>query len=274
MLIFGEVTITGYSVDSYVLSWVVAADPAVDDISDYKYHIYRSLSPEGPFDRVTSEAGLSNIFFYEDTQVNRFQKWRRWFYKIVARSTTGRSEVSSQVVDLQIKAPTQIELVAAEIRRNQNILLRGIGVTPGTIGLPCLLYIRRKFGTRCSCWSDTQQQVTDDGHLQCFGTGYVGGFMDPVLVYVNMGGETEQTDMDPNMEEEPVTGRVWTTNYPEMSYGDLIVTKDIRIYEVVRKTRTQLRDITSRQLLDIRELPRTDVRFKIPLNTQLLESAR
>lgn len=274
MLVFGEVKITGYSIESYVLSWVVAADPSVDSISDYRYHVYRSLSPEGPFDRITPDGGLSNIFLYEDKEVNRYQKWRRWFYKIVATSTTGRPDVSTDVIELEIKAPTEQELFAAEVRRNQNILLRGAGITPGTIGIPCLLYIRKKFGSRCSCWDELQQQVTDDGCLRCYGVGYEGGFMDPILVFINLGRSVEQTDLDPIMEGEPVVAKAWTTNYPEFSFGDMVVTKANTRYDMVRKAATQIRDITSRQILTLSEISGSDVRQKLPLNVELLESAR
>ena len=272
MLVFGEIKVTGYTPGSYVLSWVVAADPSIDDISDYSYHVERSLSPEGPFDRITPVDGLSNIFLFEDTSIGS-RKWIRWFYRIVAISNKGRPDITSSVVEVEFNAPTQIELFAAEIRRNQNILLRGAGITPGTLGVPCLFYIRKKFGTRCPCWSEVQQQVTDDAHPVCYGTGYTGGFMDPILVFVNMGrGLVEQTDLDPLMESEPSEGRAWTTNYPEMTYGDLLVTKDGVRFEIVRKARTILRDITSRQILTLSELPQKDIRYQIPLDIELLES--
>lgn len=272
MLSFTKFEVKGYAIGSFNLSWQAVPDPASEDISDFKYHVLRSNSPEGPFDRITPAGGLS-AFQFEDTTVNRFSKWRRWYYKIEAVGP-GPVTVFSPVFTLVVPFPTRQGLVAAEIRRNRKILLEGIGITPGTIGIRCLFYARRTFGNRCAeCWDFVKRQVGNDRCLICFGTGFTGGYLPPLALYVNVGPSTEATDLDPISEREPSKIQGWTTNYPEITRGDLLITQGNRRYRVEVKKESQQLEITYRQFLSLYEIPPVDVEYLFPIDTVLLEAA-
>lgn len=257
-----------------MLSWEEFAHPSVDDISDYRKHVERAIqSPEGPFDRITPVDGLSNVAQFLDSEVNRYSKFRRWYYRVVAESPN-RERVVSEVVTFDLIIPTQTQLIVNEIQRNERILLRGIGSTPGTLGVPVLLFIRRKFGTRCSCWDPIQQQLTNEQCLDCYGVSFTGGYMDPILTWVNPDKDLEMIDLDPISVREVLTGKFWTTNYPEISFGDLIIFQTGVRYEVMRKNVTQLQGVNSRQILDVTTIPPGDVRYKVPFDSSILEGAR
>lgn len=268
MLRFTETSVRGFDVDALVVSWEIdPVDKVAFDVNDVEFRVYRSNSPEGPFDLLT-ETPLVDQFSFEDTSINRRSFWRKFYYKITATSIS-TSFVTSSIVCKAEVSPTLASqmLIGLEIVRRERILLGGAGITPGFNGVKCLIYIRRTFGQHCAnCYDFLLERKLADKCTRCYGVAYVGGFFTPIPTYFNFNPSPEQVQVANFGEVQSSETDCWCSNYPLLSPGDMVIEPTNRRWRVKRVHHTKMLRVPIRQIVRLVEINRSDVEYLVPVN--------
>jgi len=273
MLRFTSLSVQGFTVDALTVAWEVEpVDPLAFHSEDVEYRVYRSNSPEGPFDLLT-ETPLVDTFAWVDTSLNRRSFWRKFYYKVEATyvPTGWTGETIVQRAEVQRTRAVQM-LVALEIVRRERLLLGGIGVTPGFTGTRCAVFIRRTFGQHCAeCFNPVLKRSSVEKCSRCFNTRYVGGFFAPISQYFNFEPSPQIMQVVNWGECQPSETDGWTTNYPLLSPGDMVVEDTNRRWKVDRVHCTKRLRIPVRQICRFSEINRSDVEYLVSVDESLFE---
>jgi hypothetical protein len=266
-------SVRGFDIDSLTVSWEIdPIDKVAFDINNYEFRVYRSSSPEGPFDLLT-KTPLVDQFSYEDTTINRRSFWRKFYYKIEALDLSSNNTTSSIVHRAEV-SPTLASqmLIGLEIARRERLLLGGAGTTPGFVGVRCAAFVRRTFGQHCAeCWDDLLERKVSDKCTRCFGASYVGGYYDPIATYFNFNPSPQTSQIANFGEIQSSEADCWTTNYPLLSPGDLIIEPNNRRWRVQRVHMTEMLRVPIRQMVRLMEINRSDVEYLIPVDDSLFD---
>ena len=262
MLNVTRITVQSFDLDHLDIFWEIdrVAGPRRDEdlheIYNYQFFVLRSGdSAVGPYQVIAGP--LRDQYLMRDTQVSLLHKWREYFYKIrVVHVPSGETQEFGPAASL---TPSP-DLVAAEIIRQEDVLFREF------IGRKCWLFPKRTFGPLCSCYDATLQRRTRSGHALCFDTGFLGGYMSPVEVYVQIDphGKNRQSTSFGEMQQNDSAGRM--ISFPPVSPGDIIVEAENRRWRVLGVTPTQRLRSTVRQELRLHEIPKGDIEFELPLS--------
>lgn len=267
MLEFTDVRIAGFLVDQLTISWAInPIDPSAYDPLNVEFTVYRSNSPEGPFDLLTT-APLVDVYTFTDTSLNRRSFWRKFYYKIRATHSITGFQVESVVHRSEVTHSSRMEMLEAlEIVRLERLLLKGIGITKGYVGVPCLVFIRRSFGQRCAeCFDFVLGRSTVEKCTRCFNTRFVGGYHTPILTHFNFSPSPDSLEIANFGEIQPSETDCWTSNYPLLSPGDLVVEQTNRRWRVERAHATQRLRTPVRQICRVYELNRSNVEYLMPV---------
>ena len=144
-------SVRGFDIDALNVAWQIEpADPIAFDATDVEYRVFRSSSPEGPFDLLT-ETPLVDEYSFRDTSLNRRSFWRKFYYKVEATHVPSGWQGQSVVHRSEVNETKAVQMLEAlEIVRRERLLLGGVGVTPGFTGTMCAVLVRRTFGQKCA----------------------------------------------------------------------------------------------------------------------------
>ena len=262
MLHVTSLQVRSYDLDHLDLFWEI---PAVEDvIADYSFYIERCVDGgAGPFEQLAGP--FINTFMFRDSTVRMLHKWRTYFYRVrVVNKSTG---------DEQVTPPTCLQaepdLIAMEIRRRETLLFQEYA------GRLVVLFPRLTFGQRCpNCWDHNAKgnyigRAKQQNCITCYDTTFVGGYATPMLVWAQIDPTAKGVQPADIGEQVPVetTGRaLW---FPPLKPKDMIVEAENKRWALKTVTTTEKLRAAIRQELTMREHPRDDIRYKIPVNVEL-----
>ena len=250
MLEFDKIWVDVYNLDYLVVNWAVK--PSAEDISLYRFSVWRSDSPDADFAMVCD--GLQNTFSYKDTSVDLYSKWRKFFYKIQLYLATDPATIVTSLVESNSTKPDPIAL---EIVRRNNLVLKNF------VGVPSYVFIRRTWGQRCSnCWDPIKQRKTQSNCSICYNTGFVGGFFDPVSVNINYNPSPEMV-RHANFEQQIDNTTAWMSNYPPISPKDIIVENGRKRWRVVQVNHTEKKRLVLHQIFSLTQVNLNDIEYKL-----------
>ena len=247
----------GFDIDYVDLFWKVADfDSALDQISAYDFFILRAESPEGPFEQLAGP--FTDQFHFRDYSTCLLHKWRKLYYKLKVLHKPTSVET---IIDGAASLIAEPDLIALEIQRQEDTLLRQ------HTGRRCWLFPVRTFGPKCSCYDIHLSRRTRSNCLECFDTGYVGGYLTPIEFYLQVDPEADSpSNTAVHGEKQPKNTTARTINYPPIKPKDLIVEAENRRWEVVTVAKTERLRSVVRQETTIHGIPRSDIRYKLPIN--------
>lgn len=250
-----------FDLDRVDLFWEIANVPAPrsdadqHEIHNYQFFILRAGdSPMGPYDQIGGP--IVDGYRFRDVRVQLLHKWRQYFYKVrVVDRRTGESKEFGPTPSGDA-AP---DLIAMEITRQEDILFREY------VGRKCFLFTARTFGPRCSCFDPIQNKVTRSNHRPCYGTGWLGGFMSPTAVYVQIDPNPKNTSQSAlqEVQQSDTVGRM--ISFPPVNPKDILVESTNRRWRVISVRQTERLRATVRQELQLHEIPRGDVEYELPV---------
>jgi len=256
MISFDEVIISpldihdNLHVSSFAIDWTL--EPTHEDVSKYTFSISRAESPEGPFDQIAD--GIVDTYRYIDSGVNRYAKYRKFWYVVTA--TLEGESVTSEAATLQYPP----DYFALEIIRRERLLLRRF------IGIRCAITARRTLGAHCpDCWDEVKHRSRDPECETCLGSGYKGGWFPPIYIWVAMGlpDQIRVPQVWGELEQPQLMG--WFTNYPIAKVGDVIVTRKNTRFVIENIHVSTRRGHPLRQIVQLAEVDKKDIRYKIPV---------
>lgn len=257
--------VRSFDLDHLDLFWEIAPvlgpkrDEDAHEIFDYDFYVLRSVdSPMGPYTQIAGP--LRDQYMLRDMQVSLLHKWRQYFYKIrvVHRPTGKEEEFGPSSSDEPEK-----DLIAAEIIRQEDILFREF------TGRKCWLFIARTFGPRCTCWDQVLQRRTRSAHALCFDTGFLGGFMSPIEVFVQIDPQGKNTQAMSIGEMQPNDTAARMISFPPVSPRDILVETENLRWKVISVSNTERLRSAVHQELKIHAIPKGDIEYNLPMNLSL-----
>lgn len=237
MQLITNVVITNLKVNKQVkIDWSASTTTAI-----LGYKVYRSAVPYANYTLVAT-VGIG-VVTYTDTP--KLLPYNEWYYKVVEYDITGDGPSptygSTYIDELAfVKNPLigfpdfadlplndEMKYYFDTIRTRDMYQLQNDGET-------MTLYKRKYEGTPCSNY------VSEDGQCRaplaspaCYGTGFVGGYYDPLDIMVrihDVNSAIQIKDVGYRLDMKP---RMWTIWVPRIRTGDFLVTQENKRYEVV-----------------------------------------
>ncbi|NBO55676.1 MAG: hypothetical protein EBU84_14045 [Actinobacteria bacterium] len=183
------------------------------------------------------------------------------YYRIRARKISTQEEVSTQPFTWD----SDLDLVGLYVAEEHNFLLEDV------IGVPCLVYVRRRGGITCTaCFDPVQKKRTASHCTVCYGTNWTGGFYNPIDAYVDLSPNPKNSSIAEWGEISQNETQILISNYPEVSPGDIIrELRSNRLWRVVLSQPTEKRRAPMLQFVRAVEINAGDVEYKIPYDTEL-----
>jgi len=189
--------------------------------------------------------------------------FRKIYYKVTSVAFDNTCEGGTRETPLnEVEAFSlydmeKIDWIWAEaIRRNKWILEQG--------GERVKLFIRKWSGYLCPCWDDQYRQAKQDD-LNCYGTGYVGGYEGPYDIIIAPP-ESEKTvnlfDVGLHVNYNFTT---WTGPYPLLTDRDFVVRQNNDRFSIAHINAQGSRGAIYQQHFELSQLDQQDIRYKVPI---------
>lgn len=257
--------VRSFDLDHLDLFWEIgnfASSRETHEIFDYEFYVLRSGdSPMGPYQEIAGP--LRDQYRLRDVQVSLLHKWRQYHYKLrVVHRPTGETKEWGPVTNV-----AEIDLIAAEVIRQEDTLFREF------VGRRCWLFPVRTFGPQCSCYDPTLRRKTRAAHLPCFGTGFLGGYMSPIEVFVQIDPTSKAPAESSIQEQQPVDSRARMISFPPISPGDILVESENQRWRVRAVNPTERLRTPVRQEFSLHMIPKGDIEYSLPVNVNVKELA-
>lgn len=258
-----KLAVRSYDLDHLDIFWEIPE--TTEEIEEYDFFVLRSIDgAAGPFKQLAGP--FYNTFLFRDPEVHLLHRWRQYYYKIrvVHRATQAAREYGPEW--LRAKP----DRLALEFQRRENLLFQEF------IGRAVFLFPALTFGQRCAnCWDrgpldNTIGRQTQQNCQSCFDTTWLGGFATPVLFFAQIDPSpkaVQRTDLEEHQFVH-TTGR--TSAFPPLKPKDMIVEAENKRWLVNTSTPTQKLRSAVRQELKLYELAKDDIKFKVPIDFDLL----
>lgn len=225
------------------------------DVLDYTFQVLRSESAEGPFDPLTPE--FEDRYIFVDRRIPNSLRYRQFWYKLRLKH-----KLSGDTVDVGPETQAaEPDLVAQTIRRLEQTAFTQV------IGRLCWLFPRRTFGTRCtSCWDPTLSARKRANCLECYDTGFLRGFLNPIEVWVQIDPVAKALQLQQFQKDQQQLTTARMTFYPVVKPGDVLTEAENNRWRVVGVTTTERLRATIKQELSLRAIMPTDIEYRLPIN--------
>lgn len=260
MVTVDSLVVRHYKINCMVITYQLILSDG-DSTGDYTLELHRSENPDGNFRYVSSLSWSQNS--YIDPAVDTRNKNRRYYYviKIVDADTDDVQESSVVTVS---PAP---DLIALDIVRRERLLLRWYTKTK------CYFLLARTFGTYChECYDNTKRRTIKSKCTTCHGTGFEGGFFDPIPGYIDIAPHPliqQVTNFGPI---QSIVSSAWTTNYPLLKINDYVVELDTglrwRVNQIGYNEKTRF---VTKQILGLSQEPRGSIIYNIDMPNLYIE---
>lgn len=241
---------------------------------DFTFSVERSGSSLGPWELIAS--GLINNYAYFDKfpqppntsyrdvrPTNMFSFGRDFFYRVKVKAPNGES---SEAVDEASSTPFMDPKIAGHARKATKNIETSLRIN----GTEAALFKRLRWGVRCVCVDKQTREPTRSQCKICYGTGFRGGFFEPVIAKVRRSIPQGASAVMPEQRTEGSSVRITYPSNPGLDQGDLLVfLRDGRRYEIDQPSDTQFQLNTLHQYCDALELPRTHVYYQVVVNRTL-----
>jgi hypothetical protein len=264
MISITKLVVRSFTLDYLDIFWEISplAGPTVEgqphEIFDYDFYVLRAEAPAGPYQQIGGP--FRDTYSFRDLRINLLHKWRSLHYKIkIVHRPTGETTESNPASSND----PEPDLIAEEINRLEDILFREF------IGRKCWLFPVRTFGPLCTCVDPVLKRRARSNHALCFGTGWLGGYHNPVECYVQFDPSAKQTMPNSLQEQQPSNTSARLISFPPVSPRDILVESENRRWRVVSVTTTQRLRSSLHQELTLHEIPRGDIEYELPVKVDV-----
>jgi len=250
-----KLRVRSLDVDRNEVTWEV--QDTQDDVLDYRFEVLRSESPEGPFDLVTQP--FEDRYIFVDSRIPAGDKFRQIWYKlrVTHKATTTTQDFGP------VCREAEPDLIANYIRRHEMTLFTQV------TGRQCWLFKTRTFGPRCpSCWDRVSHKRTRSGCLDCYNTGFLRGYHNPIEVWIQIDPAAKAQQNQAQQIDQQVMTTARTSFYPNIVPGDLIVEAENKRWKVQQVTLSERLRAPIKQEMSLRQLNTSDIEFKLPIRLE------
>lgn len=263
MISVTKLVVRSYDLDHLDLFWEISETP--EELEGYDFFVLRSVDGvAGPFQVIAGP--FYNTFNFRDPGVHQLHRWRSYYYKI--KVTHRVTQVTQEFGPVWLQA--EPDRLGLEFQRRQNLLLQEFN------GRLAFLYPALTFGQRCAhCWDvgpkgNSIGRATHQNCQSCFDTTWVGGYATPIAFYIQFDPSpktVQRTDVEEH-QFSATSARV--AAFPPVKAKDLIIEAENRRWLVNKVSGTEKLRSTVRQELELWELAKDDIKFKVPVDFDLM----
>lgn len=252
------------------VQWDLPSPPAG---SVSKFKLERSGSNEGPFETVIDN--ITTFHFFDDLRdvptpedaeavrenLNFLSLRRTVYYRVTVTDDTG-----AEASDISSTGPTLKDRKIALLRRKMQ---KDLSVAFKFNAVELAVLKKRHWGVRCKdCFDQLTKRVTNSKCNTCYGTGFEGGYFDPVRIKGRLGVDNVQTNITPQGKADVNKKRITMLAVPLIEPDDIIteIAQNKR-YIVQHQHATELKTNPVHQSLTVSELATDSVEYRIPVNT-------
>src|SRR5512137_317287 len=236
----------------------------------YVFSVYRSGSYLGPWDAlVTNQPGVYSYVdrfpipsvagMQDPTQLSLV---RGIYYKVECIPPSGLSSMVDSVSAVEPQLDGKQRLLKRKILRDETVMLQKLN------GVPVAILKRKHWGTRCTkCYDKYTKESMRANCTNCYGTTFVGGYFDPIITFAKRGTTPNNVGMTAQGKAEVAMTNVTMLDVPGVQDDDILVfLNDNRRFLVKRVLPTELKTVTVHQRLEVSELARSDVSYRVQVD--------
>lgn len=264
MLQVTKLQVRSFDLDHLDLFWEISplAGPqqegVLHEIFSYRFYVLRSEAAMGPYDVISS--ALRDTYSFRDNQVSLLHTLRQFYYKIrVEYVPTG----DTQDFGPSTNEGGEVDRIASAIMYEENVIFREV------IGRKCWIFPARTFGAACNCYDPFLGRKTRANHGPCFGTGWLGGYLNPVECYVQIDPTAKNVQLSQLQETQTNITTARMLSFPPVKPRDILVESDNRRWRVERMTPIQRLRAVVHQELVLHAIPQGDIEYNLPVNIDL-----
>lgn len=263
MISITKLVVRTYDIDHLDIFWEIPE--VTEEIEGYDFFVLRSVDgPAGPFDIIAGP--FYNTFNFRDPGVHQLHRWRNYYYKI--RVTHRATQTTQEFGPEWLRA--EPDRLGLEFQRRQNLLLQEFN------GRLAFLFPALTFGQRCgNCWDvgpkgNTIGRATHQNCQSCFDTTFVGGFATPIAFFVQFDPAPKAVQRTDFEEHQFSATTARTSAFPPIKAKDMIIEAENKRWLVNKVSGTEKLRSAVRQELELWELAKDDIKFKVPVDFDLL----
>lgn len=257
MLILDYLKINTYDGTSINLQWDFKPDISL--ITDYKINIYRAESPVNDinqYDLIASGIN-ANQYFYNDTTVSQLLDIdRQWFYKLGIYENTNPTNITYQPDTAEYLKSSIPDRIFRKLIKNKKLGLK-------FAGRQFKLIKRRTWGTHCPvCWDLSLQRSTDPNCLTCYGTGWINGYYNPVLINGMKNPSPKLTQINMFGEWKPSDSLFYTLGFPPLKPKDIVVDDNNHLWTIVQVRTVERLGYVIEQIAQLASISQDELLYK------------
>lgn len=231
--------------------------------------VYRSSTAAGPWELLVSAA--ENIYNLNDqflttnpdavTEVaNQLSITRALYYRVVVTAPSLLVAEAQAAVEPGL-AP-RMKLIKRKMLRDEAVTYRRLSGTE-----ICVLK-RKRWGARCpDCYDPITKEVLRADCTTCYGTSFTGGYFDPVRTYGRRTVVQRDVGVTSLGVTETAVAQLWVLDAPYLEVDDIVVfLGDNRRFLITKWHNTELRTVTVHQKVDMTEIPRSGIEYRITVD--------
>lgn len=191
----------------------------------YRFWLARSGGPEGPWENVAED--LHDKFCFVDRfdrpedlasgvrRPNQLAIFRQFYYRVQVLCPNG--ERDEAIID----GDPPIDRKSAQHWRRA---LKNFQDTVRLTGRPCVVLKRRRWGKRCPRCSDAVlKEPLKSSCTICWGTGFEGGFWNPILMRAHRAGAGDEQVNTPSGRSDTKVVTIKMQSFPDVERDDVFV---------------------------------------------------
>lgn len=233
------------------LHWAI--EPTAIPLENIRYEIFRSNGAAGPWDLLAlPEPGRYDFYDFETRSAATV---RAYYYIVRMARTDGSAYQDSEVFTLHHDA----DAISLEMVRKKTLFLRVKG------GIGTAVLARKFWGARCGrCWNQERMAPTDPDCPECFGVGFVGGYLLPVFLPA-LANPPKRAVIDSGIPYEIGNTYFELANFPVVNMKDIFVDTTMNLrYEVEAVGTTSHRMHPISQMIQVNRIDENSIVYTIP----------
>jgi hypothetical protein len=251
MIKLKNVKLESTDLEKISVQWEV--ESTSDNVFKYAFDVFRGESINGPFDKVAGP--LYDTYKVSDNIAPRKMAWRNLYYVVRATNVDG-SFTESEPKSLNARLPFE----ALEMIRLQGLLLREY------IGRPCIVYPKRTFGQRCTCFDTLTQRRQVTSCYTCYNTGFIKGYHYPLMSYIAIGAFSKEKGVSESLIMNSAHVHAIMGIDPIVKSGDIVVEREGTRWRVQSVFTTERLRAPVHQEVDLVKISEGDIEFKLPIS--------
>ena len=233
------------------------------NLKNLKFFVFRGATEEELVQLNGQGIPHDQLCEYMDYTASLIDLRKVYYYQVRAVEFTPDGLTAIQSFDSEITSWTgELDLVGLYVVEEHLFLYRYTSA-----GTPAFIYKKMREGTRCpDCWDPVLKRVTKSSCATCNGTGWVGGYYEPIDAWMGFHPSPKISSIADWGERQINQTDVEFTDYPILNIGDVILEiKTHKFWKIENVRHTEKGRVIMTQVARLSAVNRSDIEYQIPV---------